>query len=235
MAERLSRDLAVAPHGRGLIVAACDSAGGVGPLPADALAAPGQVVGRFTARVAAAELLAVGAMPVLVSVTCCVAPDPCGALLAGVRAELADVGVPGLPLVATAEKNLATVQTGIGVTLVGTLEAPWPVTRKGDGLYLVGIPKVGAAVRLGDPEIADLPLLRTLLPQVSAVIPAGSRGAWHEAEVLAAEAGLTAIREGDEDGDLLSRSAGPATALVAAAARTPRLGLPVLRRIGWLR
>ena len=114
--------------------------------------------------------------------------------------------------------------------MVGYLAEPWLTAKRGDGLYLVGVPKVGAAVRLDDPEIADAALVRELLPRVHALVPVGSRGAWHEADVLAREAGLEAELEGAPE----TGSAGPATALVAEASDTPRLSLPV-RRLGWLR
>ncbi len=114
--------------------------------------------------------------------------------------------------------------------MVGYLAEPWLTAKRGDGLYLVGVPKVGAAVRLDDPEIADAALVRELLPRVHALVPVGSRGAWHEADVLAREAGLEAELEGAAE----TGSAGPATALVAEASDAPRLSLPV-RRLGWLR
>lgn len=204
---------------------ACDSAGAVGPKPGDVVATTGHVVGRFTARVALMEVLAVGAAPVAASAACCVDPETAEALLAGVRAELGD-----LPLVVSTEKNLPTVQTGLGVTVVGTLPGPWPTARRGDGLYLVGVPKVGAAVRVDDPDIADVRLLRQLQPLVHALIPVGSRGAWHEARVLADEAGLTPEAVGDPP----TASAGPATALVVAAPAPPQVSVAV-RLLGYLR
>ncbi len=230
LAARPTRDLVIVPFCGSMLALACDSAGGVGDQPADAVAAPGEVVGRFTARVALAEILSVGATPLLASASCCVDPRCAASLLAGVRAELTEAGCPELPIAISTEQNLPTVQTGIGVTIVGAMACPWARARAGDALFVLGVPKVGRAVRLGDPEIADLPLLRRVLPQVRAIVPAGSRGVWHEALVLAAEAGLEAVA-----GEAVpAGSAGPATALVAAAPSAPT-GTLALRQIGWLR
>lgn len=179
----------------------------------DAVPAPGEVVGRFTARVALLELVAARAEPLAVE------PDPTGrTVLDGIRAELAAAGMPDLPVTGSMEKNMPTVMTAVTVTAVG-LARPGTAKagRAGDRLVVIGAPKVGREVRLDDPALADVPAARALLGHsgVHALIPAGSGGVRPECEVLAAEAGCDLLLD-EPDAPLLRKPAGPATCLVAA-------------------
>ena len=47
-----------------VMVVGCDAAGGIGPKPLDKVKVSGYTLGRFTARVALMEVLAVGASPI---------------------------------------------------------------------------------------------------------------------------------------------------------------------------
>jgi hypothetical protein len=237
------RDVLILPvTGEACLVLACDVAGGVGSKPGDAVSAPPAVVARFTARVALLEILACGARPLALADGLAVEPEPTGReALAGIRSELADAGWPDLPIVGSSEKNLPTVATAVCVTAVGLADAKdlrLGRARPGDALVVVGRPKVGAEVRLGDPEIVDIPTALALLahPAVHGLIPAGSGGILPECRVLAAEArcGLTLD---DPSSPLLRRSAGPATCLVAAVDGTAVASLaesvqPPLWRVG---
>lgn len=219
--ERL-RDLLVVPLGDDdCLVVACDALGAIGAKPADVVACPPEVVGRFTARVALMELLAAGARPLGVTVAACAEPEPTGAsLLAGVLAEAALVGLGPDTVSGSSEKNVPTTQTGLGVTAFGRARrsALRPGSAQpGDLVLAIGRPKVGAAVGLDDPETADLPLLLTLAgsPAVHDLLPVGSRGILAEASELAAAAGL-AWAPVPAPGWDLQASAGPSTCVLAA-------------------
>lgn len=206
------------PDGSHLVLA-CDVTGAVGPKPMDAVPVPGEVVGRFTARVALLELVAARAEPLALVNGLAVEPDPTGrAVLDGIRAELAAAGIPDLPVTGSMEKNMPTVMTAVTVTAVG-LARPGTAKagRAGDRLVVIGVPKVGREVRLDDPALADVPTARALLGHsgVHALIPAGSGGVRPECEVLAAEAGCDLLLD-EPDAPLLRKPAGPATCLVAA-------------------
>ena len=211
------RGAAVARLAAGHLVTACDALGAIGAMPGDALAAPWPVVGRFTARVALMEILALGAEPRLLAVTASVAAED---ILAGAAAEAATAGLASDAIAWSSERNTEPVQTAVGVTAVGIAER-LRLARPGGGLAVLalGRPKVGRAVRLHDPEIADLPALRRVLacPGVVAVTPAGSGGLAARGDALAREAGMRF--QGDFppgwDG---AASAGPATALVCVTA-----------------
>lgn len=219
---RPQRDVLILPvTADAYLVLACDVAGGVGSRPGDAVSAPVAVVARFTARVALLEILACGARPLALADGLAVEPEPAGReALDGIRAELAEAGWPDLPVLGSTEKNLPTVSTAVCVTAAGIArpqELRLGRTGPGDLLVVVGRPKVGADVRLGDPDVADIPVALALLahPAVRAWVPAGSGGVLPECRVLAAEAGCEAILD-DPSSPLLRCSAGPATCLVAA-------------------
>lgn len=258
-AVRRLRDLLVLETELGSWLLAVDVAAGVGEKPGDAVRAPAYVVGRFTARVALAELLAAGAEPVALADPVGAEPEPTGReVLRGIRDEAAEAGLD-LPVTGSTEKNLPVVQSSVGVVALG-FAPPGALrlgpARPGETLWAVGRPKVGASVRLDDPEIADLRALGLLLasPHLHLCVPAGSGGVAAEGRQLALEAGLTwepeEAREGAGPAFPLSASAGPATCLVAvgseelgawwsreaeAAARRSGRPLPPITRVGRLR
>ncbi|MBE3571986.1 MAG: alpha-ribazole kinase [Moorella humiferrea] len=208
------------------LVIACDSAGAIGPKEADVVRVPGYVLGRFTARVALMEVLAVGAWPVCIVNTLCVEPEPAGAAIReGVADEVRSLGIdPEKALTGSSEKNVPTIQSGIGITVIGlatTAELLIGRLAAGDALALFGRPKVGTEVFLDDPEIADLQTVRLLLdqPGIREIVPAGSRGILAEARDLAALYRLQINwRPGLSELDL-HKSAGPATCILAAGER----------------
>src|SRR6056297_238032 len=85
-----SRDISLIslPSGQVLVVA-CDSSGGIGPQRNDYINVPGEVVGRFLARVPLMEIISVGAKPIGLIDTLSVAYDPVGhTILEGIKEEL---------------------------------------------------------------------------------------------------------------------------------------------------
>ncbi len=203
------------------LVVACDSAGAIGPKEADVIPVPGYVLGRFTARVALMEVLSVGGWPVCVVNTLCVEPRPTGEeITRGVADEIGVLGIePTDILTGSAEKNIPTSQSGLGVTVIGMAKTSTlriGRLREGDGIALLGQPKVGNEVSLHDPHIVDLKTVSILLnsPDVKEIIPVGSRGVFHEASHLADLYGLQITwQEIPSDLDL-QKSAGPSTCLL---------------------
>lgn len=241
------RDLLILPVAAGTVaVIGCDSSGGIGPKERDAVKVPAYVVGRFTSRVALMEVLASGAQPAALVSTLCAEPDPVGIEVSrGVADELAGAGLAGqVAVTGSSEKNVPTEQTGLGITVIGFVERVglrFGHSMKGDDIVCVGFPRVGREVRIDDPEIADVPMLRRMLemPGVREVVPAGSRGIIHEAKELASAGGFSLELQESPRVDL-RKSAGPATCLVAsveqgiASGLAAALGKPVFH-VGWLR
>ncbi len=204
------------------LAVACDALGGIGSKRGDSVGVPAYVVGRFACRVPLMELLAVEAAPVAVSCCLCVEPDPTGReIMAGVRDELRAAALEGaVALTGSTEKNVATSQTAVGITVVGTVDRlRWGRARPGDVVLAVGEPKVGEAVSLENPTLADIPTLRLALahPSSGDAVPVGSRGIAAEARDLALRSGLVLALDAGRDLDL-ETSAGPATVFLVTVA-----------------
>lgn len=225
------------PSGPRLAVA-CDSLGAIGPKEHDRVRVPGYVVGRFACRVPLMELLALGAGPFLVVCALCVEPEPAGAeIIRGARDELVAAGLdPAAALTGSTEKNVPTSQTGVGVTALGIVgDLRWGRGRPGDLVVAVGRPKVGAAVRLDDPELADIPALKAALacPACGDAVPVGSRGIGAEARDLARRSGCGFVAAAEPGVAIdLEASAGPATCFLVTVSTAGRADL--MRRLAAL-
>jgi len=218
-----------------VMVVGCDSAGGIGPKPLDKVKVSGYTLGRFTARVALMEVLAVGAAPVCLTDTLGVEPNPTGfEIVKGIKkavslAQLDD----SLPVIGSMEKTVTVEQTGIGITVVGL--APKNKLKIGlsepeDLIVAVGKPSVKDEVLPAEKrgEIVDLIDLITLVDCgfVHEVVPVGSHGMLHEVKVLSQDSGLNYnlnLTENEE-----KKSAGPATAVLVT---TPKNDLNLLLSI----
>jgi hypothetical protein len=206
-----------------MLVVACDSAGGIGPKSLDRVRASGEVVGRFTARVALMEALSVGATPFCVVSTLSVEPYPATQIIKGIRSELRRAKLKGnVPIMRSTEKNILVRQTGVGVTVLATVsrgQLRIGKSRLGDLVVTIGLPHVGSEVIQGEKKcrIADLRDLLTLLEftGVHEIIPVGSVGILREAKVIAEDSGLK-FRSTSPDGINLGKSAGPATVLLCS-------------------
>lgn len=236
------------PPAHSRLVVAVDSAGGIGPKELDQVRVDGYVVGRFTCRVPLMEVMAVGAIPVVVVAALCVEPEPTGRrILAGIRDEVATGGLQGTAVVTgSSEKNVTVFQTGVGITVIGLVSPNatdggdartggragagdgavpggnsglrWGRSRRGELVVCVGRPKVGSEVRLEDDELADLPTLKRVLE-----FPGVSDVLPVGSGGILQEAGKLAARSGARFAasptDLdLARSGGPATCLLVALA-----------------
>ena len=205
-----------------VMVVGCDSAGGIGPKPLDKVKVSGYTLGRFTTRVTLMEVLSVGALPICLTNTLCVEPNPTGLeILEGIKSEVKLAQLPHLVVTGSTEKTVAVEQTGIGVTVVGfesKNKLKIGLCKPDDLLVAVGCPNVKDEVLPAEErgEIADLKDLRTLMccDFVHEAIPVGSQGMMHEANVLAKDSDLRVKLELD---DFEARkSAGPATVVLVA-------------------
>ena len=214
-----------------VLVLSCDSSGGIGPKPLDRVRVDGYTVGRFAARVALMEALAVGAEPICLANTLTVEPNPTGIeIIKGIRGEVRYARLDSrIVMCGSTEKNIPVRQTGVGVTVVGIAAGrSLRIGRctPGDALVAIGLPHVGGEVILGDKErrIADTRDVCTLLSLhlVHEIIPVGSQGILHEARMIAEDSDLrfTLARGLKLD---VRKSAGPATVALCACPH-PYLG-----------
>jgi hypothetical protein len=206
------------------MVVGCDSSGGVGPKSLDKIKVDGYTLGKFTARAALMEVLAVGATPVCVVDTLSVEPEPTGTeILEGIRAEAEKAGLdPKRAVTGSTEKNFAVEQTGIGVTVIGTCRRSTlriGTSQPNDAVVALGVPCVGDEVVPAEKEgkITDVTDVLSLLGLgfVHEVIPVGSTGIAHEIETMAHDSKLR-FRLAEQSGISVTKAAGPATVVLAS-------------------
>ncbi len=210
------------PTGHAIVVGSTSS-GAVGPKKMDKVRVKGRVLGKFLARVALMDVAATGAFPLLLSVTLGVEKEPTGTeILDGIRSETAVLGLePNQALMDNTEDNFATVQTGVGLTVVGFAneeELRLGKTQPGDLLVAIGKPSVGSEVLPAEVkgEIADLRSVLQLAQRkfIHDIVPVGTNGIAHDARMMAYSVGRQ-LRIADQLDVDMEKSAGPATVVLA--------------------
>ena len=209
------------PTGHAIVVGSTSS-GAVGPKTLDKVKAEARVLGKFLARVALMDVAATGAFPLLLSATLGVEKEPTGReILDGIRSEAAVLGLePNQVLMENTEENFETVQTGVGLTVIGFAneeDLRLGKTRPGDLLIAVGRPKVGDEVIPAEVkgEIADLRNVALLSQKkyVHDIAPVGTFGIAYDAKMMAYAVGRQ-LKFADEAQIDLAKSAGPATVVL---------------------
>jgi len=176
------------------LVIACDSNASIGEKPNDALKVPYSEVGVSALKVTLMEVLAAGAVPILIVNALCMEMEPSGRKMIEVmRSELVRSGFdPSIMLTGSTEDNAHTTQSGIGITVIGLateerLRVGW--TSLGDVVLCVGNPKSGVDTPYSeyDPDIATIRTVLALvqMEEVHEILPVGSKGVWYEANELA--------------------------------------------------
>jgi hypothetical protein len=209
------------------MVTACDSDGGIGPKPLDTFHTSAYELGRFGMRVPLMEIIASGAEPFITADLLTVEMDPTGKeIIRGIRDELDDAGVNGNTAVTgSTEDNVKTVQTGMGVVIMGLVHKNDFRPGKslpGDIVAAVGIPKSAPEykVEYNDTEIANPATVRELLALefIHEILPVGSKGIQHESAELAKVSGLSFSYNKNPDISI-NKSGGPsACCLVSLSA-----------------
>ncbi|MGM0369468.1 MAG: AIR synthase related protein [Bacillota bacterium] len=199
------------------LVIACDSLGGIGQKSQDEIKVTNKLVGKLTTRVALLEVLASGADPITVINTLSVELNPTGEeIITGIKEELKKLDMSNL-LNGSSEENMATVQTGVGITVIGRVDRnriKLFSSEPNDLVVSIGIPKVGKEVLEFQDEIVDLDLILKLLEvdYINEIIPVGSKGMLYEANLIADSNQLN-LHLLDTNLNL-EQSAGPATVIL---------------------
>jgi hypothetical protein len=221
------RDILLRPVTRSkVLVIGCGSSGAIGPKRGDIIKVEGRILGKFTVRTALMEVMAVGAKPTIVACGLGVEPKPTGeSIIEGILSEIRKVGLNRSSVVVSTEKNFDTIQTGIGVAVIGIADIKKlriGKAKDGDLIVSLGIPSLGTEVLENERAnlIADLEDLMKLLSFdfVNTVISVGSRGILHEVNVLAKESN-TSFRLSPNLKVDVKKSAGPSTVILAAINR----------------
>jgi len=202
-----------------LLVAACDSCGGIGEKDFDVIKVPAELVGRLTTRVVLMELMAIAAIPKILSVAISTEPEPTGTkILAGIKDELDAADFSNLPCAISTEKNIPTRQTGLGISIVGTCSKKnlrIAQSKSGNHVYCLGLPKFGKELtRMDDPEIAQIRHLKILnqQPNIHDILPIGSRGILKEVNQLAEQVNCHFVQNNHPLD--ITKSAGPSTCIL---------------------
>jgi hypothetical protein len=209
------------------LVIACDSNASIGEKPNDGLAKPYTEVGISALKVPVMEVLAAGAVPLLIINALCMEMEPSGRkFIETMSRELARCGFdPNMMLTGSTEDNVPTLQSGVGITVIGLAsdeKLRLGQTQEKDVVLCVGNPKGGVAIPYaeGDPDIASISTVQSLndVSSVHEILPVGSKGVVYEANELANAAGCN-FRLGDDPPAInLYQSAGASTAVLASIA-----------------
>jgi ribosomal protein S8 len=214
------------PTGHAIVVGSTSS-GAVGPKEMDKVKVEGEVLGKFLARVALMDVIAAGAFPLILSVTVGVEKDPTGnAIVEGIRREARNLGLdPNQVIMENTEDNFETIQTGVGLTVVGFAneeDLRLGKTLPGDLIAAIGEPKVGDEVIASEArgEIATLKIVTQLSQRkyVHDISPVGGFGIASEARMMAYGVGRQ-LKLYEVKGLDLNKSAGPATVILATIDR----------------
>jgi Ribbon-helix-helix protein, copG family len=209
------------------IVAGSTSSGAIGPKEMDKVKVDGRMLGKFLARVALMDVSATGAFPLLLSVTLGVEKEPTGnAIIEGIRGEARSIGLdPNQVIMENTEDNFETLQTGVGLTVIGFAneeELRIGKTCPGDLIVAIGKPKVGDEVIAAEArgEIADLKNVTQLSQRkyVHDIWPVGGFGIASEAKMMAYGVGRQ-LKTCEVQGLDLNKSAGPATVVLVTIDR----------------
>lgn len=216
------RDTEIIPiTGDELLVAACDSCGGIGSKEGDVVKAPPFISGKYTARVCLMEVLSINALPIGMSINICNEPHPTGdEILDGIQDELLNAGID-IPLTISTEKNMKTSMTALGVTVFGKVNKINMLLGRissGDYVYTLGLPLLGNEVLNNPDKICRTNTIIELLKNksINEIIPVGSAGVIGELRKMLHELNFTISFESIKEYNL-EKSGGPSTITIIIA------------------
>lgn len=190
------------------LVIATDNSGAIGEKEADQVKTSNQIVGKFACRVVLMECLAEYAEPAAVIMQNFTDEEAWQDYEAGVFEELNSAGFAEVPITGSTESNFQTLQSGLGLTLIGKREKRNRHQWTGEESFaVIGTPFTGQAVLENSGQIPSVALLKRIAGAagVKSIIPVGSKGI---AETFQQWTGLRQELESTLD---LQASAGPAT------------------------
>lgn len=174
-----------------ILVVTCDSIGAIGSKEMDCIRVPPQVSGYETAKVALAELLSLGAVPIALSDGLCVEMNPTGSqMITGIKKAIAQLSEYSISLTGSCEDNIPTVQTGAGITAIGLihpLKVLHRLTQKGDIGVLFGKPLYGDSFTKELDKALNLTDFKAVrnIKSLKEMVPVGSKGIAYEIEKVA--------------------------------------------------
>ena len=201
------------------IVVGCDSCGGIGEKEGDTVKVPAKLVGKETAKTVLAELISIGAQPLILSDGLAVEMQDTGKkIIEGIKSTINMLNKCNIHLTGSTEDNIKTVQTGIGLTAIGIVEKvnlKYNITNSKDLAVIIGKPLVGYEV-VNNPDkvldISDYEKIRKY-SYIKEMIPVGSKGIEHEINEICKYSNLSFKYNKQLETDI-NKSAGPACCCV---------------------
>lgn len=178
------RDLSLIEIGGEVLVIANDSSCSIGSKEYDFVKTSPENMGYYASQVPLMEVLAYGAEPILMIDNLTVEYEPTGKrVIQGVKKAIESIGMdPELMLNGSTEENFKSVQTGIGLTVIGkaaSKEIPLHKTSIDEIIVSLGHPLLGNEI-LDDRErtIMNARRMKKLrsLSFVNNILPVGSKG-----------------------------------------------------------
>ena len=206
------------------LVVACDSNASNGEKPNDTHQNSYEETAVSALKVPLMEVLTTGAAPIVIADNLCVEMEPSGRrIIAAMQEELRGCGLyDAVSFTGSTEDNMRTLQTGIGVTVIGLVSGAslrLGRTQRGDAVYCAGVPQSGVLERYSehDPSVAKISTVTRLcaLDYIHEILPVGSKGAAYEAGQLAECVGCTFAADAQPPIDLAT-SAGSCTAVLVS-------------------
>ncbi|WP_101550045.1 hypothetical protein [Anaerotruncus massiliensis (ex Togo et al. 2019)] len=206
------------------LVVACDSNASNGEKPNDTHRNTYDETAVSALKVPTMEVLATGATPIVIADNLCVEMEPSGRkIISAMQEELDRCGLlDSIQFTGSTEDNMRTLQTGIGVTVVGLVsDAALRLgrTRSGDAVYCAGVPQSGIIEHYSerDGTVAKISTVAKLreLDFVHEILPVGSKGVLYEAGQLAECVGRRFLPVEQPPVDLKT-SAGSCTAVLVS-------------------
>lgn len=163
------------------LVIASDNSATIGNKEHDIIQVDDEVTGYYTCRVAYMDLIRAGASPDVIVLQNFTGNSAWKAYQKGVHQLLAEANRPSLPITGSTETNFTTLQSGLGLTIVGTRNKPssnrikWRGTEQ---FAVIGKPLVGNQAIEQPEHIAPVSLYEQLaqMDEIIDLVPVGSTG-----------------------------------------------------------
>lgn len=209
-----------------VLVIASDSAGALGQKPQDQVKVSNQILGKYTVKVPLMEVISVGAEVISVIDNLAVEYEPTGReIIAGINSNLKLLKKTSL-LNGSTEENIKTVQTALGVTVIGKVSFDqlnkYSKSKLNEIVAAVGLPLVGKKLLKKQSKAVNFKKFLKIvdLPYIKQLLPVGSKGIKYELNILAQENNFDfEIFTSKEVKKLdLEKSAGPSTVILVSLA-----------------
>lgn len=208
------RDISIFKKENTYFVFAVDSVGSIGEKENDKLKVPVKISAKYSMRVCLNELYSIGVKPEVVFSVVSNEWDKTGKnIYSGILSELKENNIKDIEINGSTEENFKTSMTAFGITVMGISDTLFfRNTKKGDNVYLIGLPRVGEEVLKNEKQHLNPLIIEKIFKdyKVGDFLPCGSKGISNELKVLENETNLK-VSIIEMYGIDFNKSAGPAT------------------------